>query len=492
VGAHAPLELPALVVAAAASIAVAFALVEMGPTAAVALALLPLLAIGAVYVMTSGQAVLYGAALALPMLPLSILNGQQIAGPLVVQDLIAALALGALIFSALLARGRLPAAPRTPVLGWPLVLFAAAILIATLRGHYEYGSPLIGQPLRLFLYSAIVAGLIGMTVDRLYRLLVVLFYGGAVLIAFKALYFLAVGGSATASSDLSTGGIRPLAIETSLYAAGALFLALLNLRLASGTHERVLHLGVAGVSLFGVLAGFGRGAYAAVAVVGLVFLLTSHRLRVNVLSLVPLVLPFVLLLAVGVGYAAPQFVDSVVGRVSAAPAADINVEWRVAATDAVLEQVREQPIVGSGFGRTTEIFIEVEDPITRIPAAQRVELGQDPHNGYVYLLAGGGIVALGSFMALLAAFAVDVLRRYRNTQDPIARLLLAWAPATLFVFLFNAASGTSFANPVDILTIWALLVLPAVVTSAPRSSSELTANNQLAVRERSLRSLSGK
>lgn len=459
---HVRAETPILFLAGALSFVIAFALVEVGPAAALALALFPLLAIAAVYVMTTGQAVLYGAAIALPMISLPLI-GASIVGNVGVQDVIVVLALGAVVFATVLAGGRSPVVPRTPVLGWPLVLFASAITIATLRGHFEYGAGLFGQPMRLFLYAAIVGGLVGMTVPRLYRIVVALFYTGAVLIALTAAFYLVTGGSASASADLSTGGVRPLAISTSLYAAGALFLALLNLRLASGSRERLLHVSVAAIALFGVIAGFGRAAYVGVVVVGLVFLLTSSRLRGNILSLVPIALPFVVLLAIGAHYAAPGFLESAVARATSAPASDANVQWRVEANSAVVEQVREQPLIGVGFGRTTEIFVEVVDPITGIPTTQRVEIGQDPHNGYVLLLAGGGILTLAAFLLLLGVFAVDAARRYRRTDDPIARLLILWACATLFVFLVNAASGTSFANSINILTIWALLVLPAVV-----------------------------
>lgn len=451
------------------------ALVAVGPAAGLFLAVLPLFAIGVVYVVTTGQVAIYAAAIALPMIPIGIL-GAQLAGSLYPQDLIAALALAALLFATFLGRGRVPPVPRTPVLGWPLVLFAIAIFTATLRGHYEYGASLVGQPLRLFLYAAIVAGLIGMTVPRLYRLVVWLFYSGVVLIALSALYYLATGGSATDQFALSTGGTRLIPISTSLYSAGGLFLALLNLRLAAGARERVLHVSIAATALFGVIAGFGRAAYIGVLIVGVVFLLTSRRLRLNVLSLAPLALPFVVLLAIGATFAAPDLVSSVRGRVSSPPSTDANVQWRVEANRAVLEQVREQPLVGSGFGRTTEISITVNDPTTGIPSEQRFEIGQDPHNGYVFLLAGGGVVTLATFLLILLVFALDAVRRYRASPDPIARLLILWSCATLFVFLFNAVSGTSFASPVNVLTIWALLVLPAAVQAGREEEEEEEVN----------------
>ena len=452
--------------------AVAYALVEMGSRSAAALALLPVIAVGAVYLVTSGQFVLYGAAVAASMTLLPAL-GSPVFKFLYFQDLVAGLALGALIFARFLGRGQVPPSPRTPVLGLPLVLFGAAIVAATVRGHYEYEVGLFGQPLRLVFYAAIVAGLAGMTAPRMHRLLQILFYPGAVYIALVAVYFLATGGSASDQDDLSTGGTRVLNITTSLYCAGALFLALLNLRSGLGSRSRFLHLAVAAVALFGVVVGFGRAVYAAVAVVGLLLLFSSSRLRGSILTVVPLALPFLVLLAIGVNQAAPELRATVADRLFSSPETDTNVQWRVEANRAVLEQVREQPLVGVGFGRESEFFLERESPSSGLPVFHRVEIGQDPHNGFMFLLAGGGVVTLGAFLLLLGTFAADALKRYRSNADPHSRLIILWACAFLFAFLVNAASGTTFSVPEHILTIWALLVLPSIVRPAHEDVREL-------------------
>ena len=461
--------MPAVVGGGVAAAALAgYALVEMDRTMAFAVAALPVVAIGAVYLMTSGQIALWAAAFVLPMS--KFIGGDQLPGGLFYQDVIALLAIGALIFATFIAPGRVPAIPHTPVLGWPFVLFAAAIFTATLRGHHSYGANLVGQPVRLFLYAAIVAALAGMTVPRMYRLLPWIFYPGVIFSVLLALFYLATGGSATDQDQLSTGGTRLIGISRSIYASGALFLALLHLRIASDTRSRMLHLGIAVIAMFCVVAGFGRAVYAGVAVVGLLLFATSRGMRNNVLSIVPLALPFIVVLAVGVHQAAPDFVNSVNERMFTSPDTDANVQWRVEANRAVLEQVREDPLFGVGFGRGSEFYLEVENPTTGFPVLQRFEIGQDPHNGYVYLLAGGGILALGTFALLLGTFAFDVVRRYRSNSDPRARLILLWASATLFVFLLNAASGTALGRADILLTIWALLVLPAVVTAEPEGS----------------------
>jgi O-antigen ligase len=460
---------PLLLGALAVSFAAAYALVQVGPTAAVALGALPLVVLAAAGLLTMwGRATLLMAALALPLTGIAVLaKPLPIAGPAIfVQDVVIVLALGSWAIAALVGRGReaVPPVPRTPVLGWAFALFAATIVIATMRGHYAYGASLFGQPLRLVLYAAIVVTLAGLTVAQLYRLLLAVFYAGTVVTTLLALYYIATGTSQTDQFALSTGGARILGISTSLYCAGALFLALLSLRVAASGRARVLHLVISLLALFCVVVGFGRAVYAAVAVVCLLLVVVSRSIRHSILWLVPLAVPFLILLALLVNSAAPELVESVSGRVSSPPVTDANVQWRVEASRAVFEQIREEPLVGVGFGRESDFFIEVES--TSVPGLMvpvRQEGTQDPHNGYLYLWAGGGLAALGTFALLLLVFAGDVVRRFRANRDPIARLILLWAAATLAAFLLNAASGTSFGSPVDLLTIWALLVIPAVI-----------------------------
>ena len=436
------LETPALVAGGAAAAAlVAYVLVEMGTTAAFAVAALPVIAVGGVYLMTSGQIALWALAFILPVSEFIV--GQRI-GPLFYQDIIALVALGALVFATLIGRGRVPGIPHTPVVRWPLVLFAAAIFSAVLRGHDAYGASLIGQPLRLFLYAAIVASLAGMTVPKVYRFLPLLLYPTVVILALLAAYYLAIGGSSTDQFQLSTGGTRILGLSAGLYASGALFLALLKVRLAADTRARMLHLSMAVIATFCVAAAFGRAVYAAVAIVGLLFFVMSREIRSTVLSVLPLALPFLVVLAIAANHAAPDFVRSINDRMFTNAETDPNVQWRLEANRAVFEQVRENPLFGVGFGRTSEFFIEVENETTGLPSLRRVEIGQDPHNGYVFLLAGGGIPRAGNIcpdpgrLRVRCSEAVPSQRRPTGTAHPAVgirnavRLSVEWGIGTVF------------------------------------------------------------
>jgi O-antigen ligase len=342
------------------------------------------------------------------------------------------------------------------------VLFGAAILTAALRGHYAYGATVFGQPTRLVAYAAIIVTLAGMTVQSVYRLLLWVFYTGTFVTTVLAVFYIATGTSQTDQVALSTGGARILGISVTLYAAATVFLALLSLRIAKTGHERALHLFMAGIGLFCVVVGFGRAVYLSVALVCLLFFVLSRQIRVAVLSVIPLLLPFIVLFAMFLPKMAPDLVDSIGHRVSAAPATDANVQWRVKASRAVFEQIREEPVFGVGFGQVSSFFVDVQSSAGwLVPVYQ--ESGQDPHNGYLYLWAGGGLAALGGFLLLIAVFVVDTVRRYRGNHDPTGRLLLLWSGASVGAFLLNTLSGTTFGNPPDLLCIWALLVLPSIV-----------------------------
>jgi hypothetical protein len=447
---------------------------RMGPGAALALALVPTIAIIAVLLVGEGRVVLYLAAFAIPLAGIDAIDKTIPFGSANVrtQDLAIVLALGAFVFESLLARSRgqdRRAVPTTPVLGWPLVAFAACILIPLLRGHYSYGASFVGQPLRLIAYAGIAVALAGVTAEQMYRSLMAVFYAGAVAACLWAAYYTAVGGSQSLSVDLSTGGSRPLAISTSLFCAGALFMALLTIRKDPSKAHSILHLGMAGLGLAGVILGFGRGVFASVALVLLILFLVSKGVRRGVLVALPLALPFVALLALLVVRTAPDLVTSFQNRISASPSQDANVIWREKANKAVFEQVRENPVFGVGFGRSSSFNIDVRSSSGfLVPVRQDIE--QDPHNGYLYLLAGGGLLALGTWLVILAVFAVDAVRRYRaHAAGSTERLLVAWAGALLFCFLFEAASGTMFENTDDLLAMWALLVLPGVARLPRRS-----------------------
>ncbi len=455
-----------LAVAAGINLVVAAVLIRMSPLAAVAVAVLPLIALVAPWLLTTGRIALFALAIAYPLfvpipsapIPLGGANVHP-------QDLIIVLAVGAWAFARLVdgGRGMVRSVPGTPVVGWPLALFAVMVVISTMRGHNAYGASLLGEPLRLVFYAAIVVTLAGFSGPRqLYRLLLWLFYGGTLFTGMLAVYYVSTGTSQSVSENLSTGGARYLGIGTTLYCAGGLFLALLTVRLKQGVKARLPHLAVAAVAFGCILLGFGRAVYAGVALVGVVFVVVSPNIRQAIVHALPLAVPLLVLVTIGIFHFAPQLPGDVQRRMFSSPTSDSNVQWRVKNNLAVMAQVREQPLYGVGFGRKSEFWID-EQTDNGFIVPVRVEAGQDPHNGFLFLLAGGGILTLGAFLLIVGTFAVDAVSRFRGSTDEIERLLVAWSAVVLFLFLLNAASGTTFESTVSVLTIWALLVLPAIV-----------------------------
>jgi O-antigen ligase len=291
----------------------------------------------------------------------------------------------------------------------------------------------------------------------------VIFYGGAIWIFFTAVYYIAVGRSETDQVSLSTGGTRILAQGTAMFICGALFLSLLNLEIDRAARRRFIHILITALSLFEIVLSFGRTTFAAVAIVLPILCLFFREVRGAVSILLPLLLPMLVLTALLLPRATPQLKSTLVERITKSPTHDANLQVRLKATAAIWPQVRESPIIGVGFGRETIFTVEQVDKYGFPVAQLSGTIGQDPHDSYVWLLAGGGIVCLGSFGLILLAFAFDGWRRVRGAADEYERLIVVWSAATLFVFLVNALAGPVLSTPEFLLMIWTLLLLPSIV-----------------------------
>ena len=168
-----------------------------------------------------------------------------------------------------------------------------------------------------------------------------------------------------------------------------------------------------------------------------------------------------------------------------APADDANVQWRIEASRAVFAQIREQPLFGVGFGR-------------RRLLRQRRELERDclcrcarrSCRTRTTATCTSGPAADSSALGL----RLDPRSRYRGRgaapaiqSRPDAAPFIFWAAATCCRVSRHRGFGHHVVQPGDLLTIWALLVLPAVVLCASpnapgasrrrRHARELTAAN---------------
>jgi hypothetical protein len=349
---------------------------------------------------------------------------------------------------------------RASILGLPLFFLFLAIFIGVVRGHERWGTSLFAQPIRIVAYAAIAVAVADLTPRTAYRGLVAIFYLGAGWQACLAVFHLATGTSQT-SSPVSTGGTRPLALSTAMLLAASLVLALLNLDRDQGARRRTVHLAVAAAATLGIAVSLGRTTFAAVAVLAPLLALALPRMRRAVLSLLPLFLPVVALVVVLLIHFSPNLGPSLQARLTGKLGNDSALVTRKHKIDATLHGYQKTPWLGFGFGR----------PVTYTSVDRsRQTFSGDPENSYVYLLAGGGLLALLAWGGLSLAFVSDAARRFRRAVGTERRLVL-WSTATWFVFSVNAVTGPILtADPSLLLTLWIVMLLPALIGVEERAA----------------------
>jgi O-antigen ligase len=294
-----------------------------------------------------------------------------------------------------------------------------------------------------------------------WRGLVVVFYGGAVLNAILAVYYIATGTvQEERLGDLSTGGQRALTLTTALYLAGAFLLALLNLERNQGFKHRLLHLAICVLAGFGIVVSYGRGVFYALGVIILVLFLTRSGLRRATLLVLPIIVCAVIVGSLA-SHGGSGFLPELTKRITTT--SDASVEWRRAANAAIWQQVQENPIVGVGFGQGASFVV----------GFARYDITQDPHDSYLFLWAGGGILTLASFLLLFAIFLLDSWRRYRNQAD-LPRTLIVWCVAFWFCIALNTISGPWLTQANVLLTFWILMLLPMTVPYARAAAESIS------------------
>ena len=365
---------------------------------------------------------------------------------------------------------RRPRLPRAAVLGVPLLFLAIAVLIGAERGSERYGASLIGMPLRLVLYAAIATAMTSVTPRQALRGLTVVFYSGAVFQAGLAAYHIATGTSATDYSQLSTGGIRYIGLGPATYAGVSVILALLNL--ARSREHRAIHLGFLAISCATVLVAYYRTIWLIVGIELIVCLLLSREIRRVAITSLPVVVPFLVIAMLAVVSVKPDLVATFTERLSTPASQDSSVQWRANAYRAVLSGVDEERLLGVGFGRTTSFSLN----------NQPNYITGDPHNGYIYVYAGGGLLALSALILVMFVYLWEVARRWRWADDD-GRTLLALSLAMWVLFMGHAASEPVFTEPQMVLTIWIATLLPALVTKR-QSPSPMKRSRSSATRMR--------
>ncbi len=425
-------------------------------TKGVALAVLPVTLVAIGSLIASNRAILIFAAFAInlfsPLIPVGALP-LHVGIHVYTSDVLVLLAVASWVAAWLIGKEEArPSLLRTRVLGWPLLLFGVMLFAAVVRGHERYGEKLVGVPLRFLVYAGVAAAVTDLKPRNAYKWLVALFYAGTVWQALVALYGYATGTSVTNQVLLSTGGARVLAGSTAMFMAGALLLALLNLERDRSAGRASLHLAMAALAIFALVSTFQRTTFAAVGLLLPLFLLAFRRVGLRTVAFLPLVAPFLVLIALLIPKADPSVFPTLAHRISASPSTDATANWRLKAYAAVWTQVREAPVAGAGFGR----------PASFVLNDVRVKVGQDPHNQFLYLWAGGGSLLFGSFILLLAVYLIESWRRFRSGTTEERRLIF-WAVSLWFVFVVNSLTGIVLTEPNQLLPFWILMLLPMVV-----------------------------
>lgn len=430
---------------------------------ALAVGLLPALMIAFGALVESQRALLAWAALAISFTGMDVLVQRlPLPGGAAVfsTDVLLLLAVGAWLASRLSRTEQRGRVRLSAIFGLPLALVAVTVVAGILKGQERYGASFIGQPLRLVLYAGIALALIDTTPSSAWKAITRVFYAGAIVESFWAAYYLATGGSQTGGDNLSTGGVRVLALSVAIYLTGSMICALLNLELERQPLRQLGHAAVAGLALFGIVVSFGRTTYAAVALIVPLLLVSRRYMRRAVFFVLPLFAPIIVIGALLVPTVAPDLLPTLQRRITATSSEDINVKWRNRARDAALDGVDKEWLTGVGFGRVTRF--EIEGKVFTIHG--------DPHNSFVYLLAGGGVLALGAFLLVCLLYVVDALRRLRRA-DAVGQAVIVWALGTWLAFMVNAAAGPVLPHPIMLLTIWILFALPSVVPRAQAADS---------------------
>jgi hypothetical protein len=436
------------------------ALLVAKPKFAVLLAIVPFVLILLAWVGTGDRSWLVLGAIVTTIGPTNLSNAiGHSGGKLYLQDALVALALAGWIIEGALAAREKRERPRRVILGWSAVVFAAAILSSLIRGHVAWGASYFGQPLRFVIYAGIGAAIVHADPAKLYRRLTTVLYAGIVWQLIAAAYHIATGTSQSGSADLSTGGYRTVSIQTSLFVASALYIAILNLERREAARARALDFSVIVLSLVLIVLAFSRGTFIAVAFVLLAFFFSLPRARSAFFQIAPLALPLFIagalfLPRVHTHQNQPSLVQTLIQRLDPRVNNDLSVQWRHQADTLLWQQVKSNPLFGVGFGEEGDFTL----------ANVQYHITQDAHNDYLFLLAAGGFVLLAAFLAIVGLSFLHYYQVVRGApRDEPRRLLAVWAMATGFTLFFNGLVEPLIVQPPVLLTLWIVFLLPLIL-----------------------------
>jgi O-antigen ligase len=378
-----------------------------------------------------------------------------------VADLIIVLPLLVVVCSALAGgeiAARVPALWRATPFKVALALFVILVLIAVGKGFSSVGETGSIQSLRLALAPALLLS-VAVFRDRqdLLRGLRLTFYAFIVYQFGEALFNLGTGRSATAASAVSTGGTRYVSNSAAMFLAIGLILAGLHLAREDRLLRRIGLTALMSMALVGVFLGLARSTWLALAAVTVVALLFTPEARRGAIRFLALATPIIVLVALVAPIAAPDQVRDVTQRVSRpqGQGRDESAVFREQAWGLMIDRWEESRIFGRGFGQT--VTFERNDKTV-------IEVTNDPHNGFIYLLVGMGVVGLAAFAAIQLGF---LRAAFKSLKLPGARDLALWALAAWVIYIVNVFFGVLLGQQALMMFLWYLLAVPIALLALP-------------------------
>lgn len=340
-------------------------------------------------------------------------------------------------------------ATRSPVT-LPLVLFMVWVMVAAFIG-YQNGNDvkLVLQDLRGLFYYVLFFWVITSIADRRSILIVLKALAVCVVAGFAVGLLYTAMGKAQSTGFVEVGVSRFPGPNDAFLMGSILLAGWVAMWPAGRRRPRVLWLLLA-IAVVGLMLSFIRGYWVGF-VVGLLYLAillrTSQRVR-----LLAGVLIAGSLLAVATATLQPAVFASVVSRAVAVTAInDRNVQYRFLENQAVERQVRQQPLVGYGLGKTF------------VPDFQRYGIPLEPkiyiHNNYLWFLQRMGAVGLGLFAWFMLAFIFPRggVGSYRAEDDPWLVGLVVGTRALMVALLFVSITSPQFNAMSDVAVIAVLM-----------------------------------
>jgi O-antigen ligase len=197
----------------------------------------------------------------------------------------------------------------------------------------------------------------------------------------------------------------------------------------------------------------GRTTFAAVAVIIPVLLLGLRHLRRTLLAYAPLAAAVLAAAVALMLQVDPSLGSTFTKRLNTSHVSnDPSLIQRQRKFDATLQGFGKEPILGLGFGRPVT-FTAINGTV--------ITFSGDPEDSYIYVLAGGGIVALGALILLFVSFFADALVRLRRSAGE-DRALIMFAMSLVFILLVNALSYPLLSDPNLMLVLWVAMLLPTI------------------------------